>query len=506
MCHKAVQYVATRKYPPQVSSEMVKRVLEERSYVSKAELPRYANWEVRKEFEKNQTRSLKSMKKYRYGYRLLFGNPRTRAYARRIGLLEPGKYEPTNQHGGQMFALPNEFKLSDKQAGQLLFKAYESRAFTIAQLKVLSKLLSYAFQLKGGGPKKNWPSIAGVWETIKDAKCAPQKNWVLPTRIPRPGHLKQVLAKPQGWTRDHSMSLLEYSRGLLLFWCWGVIGSRSAEDLKRIKDGDAHGFDLDAGWAWTKFKGGRCKLAMKKAGTRPWRAWFVCLCPGGKHQRVQRDIEFCMDREGNPKCEVKYFTGCPVACHELIVRCHWMDNFGRPGQDEVHSHVRIFNTWTTRRRWTAKGNGPVDLVSLAFEWMAAQGLDAVFDRNAGRKALSAWCQKLRIPYDESVQLHGDTENVWGGSYQKQMPPSGYKERRQSNDAAIATVALRKFALLLCGRGMAWKPKLCRQERFICAFLEAKGEKERAFRIAHDLPSEDEDEDFPDCLELSGYCD
>jgi hypothetical protein len=443
------------------------------------------------------------MKKYRYAYRLLFQVPAVRKYCRKIGLKDPDTYHKRNQHGGVMFALPCEFKLNDKQAGKILFRAYKTHALTFDQLKVIRKMLSYAYQLKGHGPKTNWPSIASVWETVNEKKCSAQKNFVLPTKIPRPEQLRQAFTG-DGWSPELGMSLLDWSRGCLLAWCWCVLGARSLEDLKRIKDGDAHGLNVREGWAWSKFNNGRCKLPGKKANTRPWRAWFVCMCAGGKHIPVQDSIEFCMNCDGNPTVPVTYQTGCPVACHELIVRCHWRDNFGLPGQDEVKSHVRIFNSWKKKRaRYSAQGNGPTDLVALVFEWLKLQGLDVDFDRNAGRKALSRWCDKLRIPYHESHEIHGDTESVWGGSYQKQMPPSGYKERRQSNVPEVATKALRKFALCLCKRGIAWKPDLSRPERFIQAFLEVNGEKERAFRIAHDLPS---DSDSDGELEDNGFAD
>ena len=472
---------------------VVKVARPKQSYVSKAVLPRRCGWENEREFERNQGRSLPAMKKYRYAYRLLFQTPSVRKYCRQIGLKEPDTYNKRNQHGGVMFALPSEFTLTDKQAGKIMFKAYRAHTLTFVQLKVIRKMLSYAYQLKGHGPKTNWPSIPGVWDVVNEKKCADQKNFVLPTRIPRADQLKAAFTG-KGWSPELGVSLLNWSRGCLLAWCWGVLGARSEEDLKRIKDGDAHGSNAREGWAWSKFHNGRCKLPGKKANTRPWRAWFVCLCKGGKHVPVQADIEYYMDANGNATVPVTYQTGCPVACHELVVRCHWRDNFGLPGQDEAKTHVRIFNSWTKGKKFSGQGNGPTDLVALAFEWLKLQGVEETFDRNAGRKALSQWCHKLRIPYHESVQIHGDTESVWGGSYQKRMPPSGYKERRQSNVASVATMALRKFALILCKRGLAWKPDLTRPERFIHAFLEAKGEKERAYRIAHDLPSEDDDSD------------
>ena len=49
---------------------------------------------------------------------------RNNSFMKRIGMKEPGKYERANQHGGKMFALPNEVSLSGLQAGKLLRKCY----------------------------------------------------------------------------------------------------------------------------------------------------------------------------------------------------------------------------------------------------------------------------------------------------------------------------------------------------------------------------------------------
>ena len=459
------------------------------SLLEKAELPRRAGWETRREFTKNTLRSSSAMWVYRYGFRLIWKS--VARYCKRIGLKKPGEYEETNQHGGEMFALPTEFNMNKKQAAQLLFKCYETKKLTYDQMKVVRKMLSYAYQLKGGPPGENWSSLANVWAAVDPRQCAPQKKFILPTRIPRPRQLRSLLTTP--WQPGKGMSLMDWTKGMLAFWCWGVFGARSGEDMKRIKMGAAHGVNTEEGWAWTSFFGGRCKLALKKAGTRPWRVWFTCMCPDKKHVPVPEDFEFWMRKDGNPGMPVTFHPECPVACHELILRCHWKHYFGEETQTAVFSHVRLFRKWTKKRRF-GKADGPDDIMEAVFEWLKFQGVEETFDRNAGRKSLARWCDKLHIPYEESFQCHGDLSDVWKQSYQPSMPATAFKERRQSNDPKIATVALRKFAMILCNRGLPWKPQLTRLERFMREFMVAKGKKEKAFRIAHDLPSEDDDSD------------
>ena len=73
-----------------------------------------------------------------------------------------GSFSPTNHHHGEMFALPGEFSLTKEQAAQLLFKCYKSKKFTFAQMRTIKKTLSYAYQLQGGVPGKNFETIPGV--------------------------------------------------------------------------------------------------------------------------------------------------------------------------------------------------------------------------------------------------------------------------------------------------------------------------------------------------------
>ena len=436
---------------------MVKRRGGVESFRDKAKLPRRAGWKVRVEYEKNEMRNAETMRKYRYGLRLWVqgcGKP----FLKRIGVKLPGKYTKTNQHGGECFALPGDINLTGNQAAQILWKCYK-HGMTEAQLKVVKKALSYAYQLQGGEPGKNFKTIPGVWLVMHKKKMGPQQHFVIPTKVPRPEDLRFAFTKP--WKKESDMSYVEYCQGLLAAWAWGVQGARSKEDMSRIKNGDNHGFDAVDGYAWTSYKGGRSKLAMRKAGTRPWRLWLVCMCPGGQHIRLPEDVEYALDKDGNfykGLVKISWCTSCPVNAHEFMLRSQW--NVSNGDIDELMSwrYARLFRKWKQLGGYGKTNNG--DPIDLAFRWFRSQGLAADWDSNSGRKSLAKWLHRLQVPYHEGFQLHGDLEEVWGGYYQKKLPKSGYGERRQSNDAVIATRALRRFATW-CGRGIPVQPQLTR---------------------------------------------
>ena len=474
----------------------------QRNYRKCAKLSRYAKkkWRTELEWDKNLMRSGETMKIYRYGFRLWWLS--CPDYLEEIGIKREGKYKITNQHGGVMFALPTEINLDEEEAAAILYKCIQKR-LTKAQLKVVKKTLSYAYQLQGGEPGKNFRTLPGVWVVATEAKMAPQKHFCVPTRIPRPQQLRQAFTKD--WDPNGEMSLIDYSRGLLAGWAWGVCGARSKEDLKRVKKGAAHGFDTHEGWGWTIFQGGRCKMPMAKKGTRPWRLWYTCMCVG-RHSPVPDDVEYSMKKDGNPLEKVTWCTACPVNCQELLLRSQWELFVGDKEALKQWKFARIWRKWTKKGRFGASSEG--DIVQLAFRWFRYQGIEPDWDTNAGRKSLARWLQHLRVPYGEGMQMHGDLEDVFRKYYQSGLPKSGYTERRQSNDPKIATRALQRFATW-CSRGIPPKPKLDRKERLMAAILEGQGADQaaKAYRITHDMPSDDED-DFllSDCEDETGFAD
>ena len=75
-----------------------------------------------------------------------------------IGLREPGSYNPYNQHGGVMPALPCELNITDSQAGMLMRKCYKAGG-TKSQLESVRKMLSYFHQLMTKQREDNFPSV-----------------------------------------------------------------------------------------------------------------------------------------------------------------------------------------------------------------------------------------------------------------------------------------------------------------------------------------------------------
>ena len=118
----------------------------------------------------------------------------------------------------------------------------------------------------------------------------------------------------------------------------------------------------------------------------------------------------------------------------------------------IHNHQKAEN-WRCYPKWTKKGCYGVqnvgDVPGLANKWLNLQGQHAdkkqtPFDRNSGRKSLARWLEYLRIPYQESINIHGDLEDVWRHSYQGQLSKSNYRVREQATDPDTATKALRKL--------------------------------------------------------------
>ena len=113
------------------------------SYTQKAIRPRRIGLNKRTQWRINNNKSIFTMRRYRYGYRLVFRLPGVREYARSLKRLPlPDTCDKNNQHGGVMPAMPEECFLSGKQAATLLEKTAEVDDITWDQLKVVSNMLS----------------------------------------------------------------------------------------------------------------------------------------------------------------------------------------------------------------------------------------------------------------------------------------------------------------------------------------------------------------------------
>ena len=321
---------------------------------------------------------------------------------RRYGVKPEGEYDANNSHGGVCWAWPHECKLTNIQARSIFYHCYKQRRLTIHQLIVVRKGMAYAWELTGHPPGGNYPGVKEVWGIVRESNLAAQIKTVKPVRIPTPEELKVAFNKE--WTRESPMSLVAHCSGLVQGYDWAVFGLRSVEDIKRVKKSVVHDFDWNKGWQCTEYVDGRAKLCGVKKGTRRWWVWRVCFCPGERHIRPPADFFAELDKAGNPGCEVKWCTVCPVACIEFL----W----------QLQARPRSYAKWLVASGKFGEKN-VADVPAGAIDWLIKQGAcpaDTRYSTNAGRKSLAAWTGLLQIPYGQSVQIHGDQSdsgmNIW----------------------------------------------------------------------------------------------
>ena len=381
------------------------------------------------------------MQKHRTHYRLIWKHLR-KYLLETTKLPEPDTCSKYNQHGGVMPAMRDEFGLTDRQAGEILDKMGTGKAISYESLKGVSGMLGYLYQLKTGKEKENWPDVKIAMSSFLPKDFSVKKSMV-PEKIPTPPQMKTVLTKD--WTPACGMSFARWVTGLLACWCWGLWGCRPNVDLDSLKKSESHTFNPQAGWASTAYLGGRNKLPGKKQGTRPWSAFFVCMCDGGVHKPVPPNWEFTIGRDGNPRqsANLPFCSCCPLNCLDLKHR--------RSGVRPMH----LFSKWTkTSITW---GSNHGDVVAVAFEFMRAQGIEPDFDRHAGRKSLAAILEELGCSFQVGFEIHGDNPDVWVEHYQPNLHGAmEFKRRKQSMDPRVATAALRMWRHY-CGKDR--KPRI-----------------------------------------------
>ena len=160
--------------------------------------------------------------------------------------------------------------------------------------------------------------------------------------------------------------------------------------------------------------------------------------------------------------------------------------------------LRCYPKWDNGRYSKDNVDAVVDLAVWWFEVQGEKSYDGKpFSTNAGRKSLARWCRKLNISYAESFQIHGDLYETWADHYEDFVPKDRHQMREQSKCPDEATKALCRFANWL-GRGKRVRAQLNRHERFMYHHMKAHGQHDKAHKVAHGLPSDDEDD-----IELTG---
>ena len=295
-----------------------------------------------------------------------------------------------------------------------------------------------------------------------------------PTVIPSPGALRKAFTTP--WSLATGVNFTLWCSMLVAGWCWVVWGCRANCDMESLKNGDTHCDNEVQGWGWTAYKGGRNKLPGKKAGSRPWRCWFVCTCKGGKHIPVPESWEFCIGSDGNPRQRIPFPTECPLNARQIIQR-----------MSADPADWRLFSKWTkTTQRYVSNHGDPAD---LGRRFMEIQGAGAggglTYCHNAGRHATAGWLTDVNAPYHESVNIHGDLPCVWR-RYQPSLLHSDYRNRDQQVVANIACAALYRLRQKW-GRGN--RPSdltkgLKLGDQLMVAFMTSQGQNELARQVVN----------------------
>ena len=379
---------------------------------------------------------ISTIKKYRNGYNTAWKFRACRAYMKRHGFLAPGEWDPENQLGGQLFATPNECKfIRDEWCGNIMWIAYKKHKATKSQLKAISKTLSFAYQLKHGA-KGNWSSVTARWKNdFCPDKMGPPTQQVK-ARICLPAKSAKH-AFTTSWNKATGWFYPRWCAGYLGGWDWIMIGSRSKEDLTRIKYSRLHEMSKACGWLWTEFLGGRAKCEAMM-GVRPWKAWRTCMCIGGEHRGLPDDYKECrrlFGKDGNPKEEPTWTTECPLTCFEVIR--HWLKR----------SHVetdRVYPKWNPRTcKFGAEDFGKKLLLKEIQAWISIQGANPdglQLDTNSGRKTLGYICDECGVPENESFEWHADQHKNWAPHYQPNCKRVPSHTRRDQSDVADICIA------------------------------------------------------------------
>ena len=364
-----------------------------------------------------------------------------------------GEFIKTNVHGGRMWGGYTEWHkkpITANRMGQLFEACALNPKCSDSSLCQISKSMSYLYLLETGESRTNWKTLPSLKKTLAKRKRVETNSTVLPEYIVSPQQLTHAFTTEWRANND-GMPLLFFLVCVVMAWDSHVLGCRPKVDLGKIKKSTKHKWGDD--WWFTEFVDGRAKLPLEKSGTRPWCAWRVCLCKGGKHVPPPEDFENSFDDEGNSSMDLsKLTTTCPVFAGQVLSRLQQhLDLPFRSYRKPLLSKMRY------KRCRGLFGESNVDkLTEQVKAWFKFQGIYPV-SSNSGRKCLALWASRAEVPYHELLHVMGDLERTWRQCYQPDLPPSGgYDVREQSMAPHIATAALRRFRKL-CGRAPPPEP-------------------------------------------------
>ena len=242
-------------------------------------MPRRAGVKTQKAYMMALDKSVHTFQKYRTGYNTAWNKPKTRRYMIEHGFKPPGQWDSANLQDGRMFASPREVAfITEEIAGNLLWKAYFEDKASKGQLLDISKMLSFAYQLKTGEVKGNFKCVKQTWGNMNPDRMQPSRKSHKATVYLAPEQVKTSLMTP--WNQNTGLALPDWSSRYMGCWHWNMNGARSKVDLARIRHRAQHHVTYAAGWQCTEYLGGRAKVE-KRLGERPWKAYATCTCVGG---------------------------------------------------------------------------------------------------------------------------------------------------------------------------------------------------------------------------------
>ena len=144
------------------------------SFREKAKRPTGAGLVTRREFRQNEQFSEHTMNAVRTGYNTMWrcAGP----YMTRKNLRRPGEFRHDNQHGGKLWATRKECQMTDRIAGEIFEKCYDSKKIGVDQLKQVRHSLSYSYYLAKGIVEDNWPEVKAQWKSFNLTACRRPKD------------------------------------------------------------------------------------------------------------------------------------------------------------------------------------------------------------------------------------------------------------------------------------------------------------------------------------------
>ena len=418
-----------------------------RSYRDRKEVkePRRARLDTYLAFDANSIKSTDTLRKYRTAFNFLWKVPKARKLLQDAGFKEPGLYEGSNQHAGKVFALPREVppqsKFGEEQAGFAMRHALKSGA-TKSQCESVSKLLSYIWQLQTGEAKGNFKKVRQAWKRHPEDAFGAPKQRVKAIYIIEPEHLKVALTTE--WTPACPMPYHQWCLAYLgtTFWC--VLGARPKIDMGKIKECTDQFIAPHLGYMWFQMKGGRAKIEGSQ-GTRPWKAYVPCFCPGGKHCGPPETFyETIIDEEQPSWC-----TSCPISCAQVI-----QFTLGEEDPRILPALCKSSGKFVKFGGKEYKNIGAKALFPLLQRFLDLMGGNPdglKFDTNMGRKALGKLFEVVQVPYQIGFEVHGELFENWR-AYQEQIEnDKNFTRRTQSKSPDVCLKALRRVVRWF-GRG------------------------------------------------------